>query len=81
MKLKSWQSPQSQVRELFHQRRLQKVLRPNIFPERLCFEPRSRAVAEAHYAGFSVRCLAQASATLLSTLSSPGMIAQLCFSI
>ena len=33
------------------------------------------------YEGFSVSCLAQASATLLSTLSSPGMIAQLCFSI
>lgn len=29
----------------------------------------------------SARCLAQASATLLSALSSPGMIAQLCFSI
>ena len=33
------------------------------------------------YEGFSVSCLAQASATLLSALSSPGMIAQLCFSI
>lgn len=30
---------------------------------------------------FAASCLAQASATLLSGLSSPGMIAQLCFSI
>jgi hypothetical protein len=35
----------------------------------------------AVYYAFAASCLAHASATLLSGLSSPGMIAQLCFSM
>jgi hypothetical protein len=41
----------------------------------------SLAVGTEPHAGFSVRCLAHTSATLLSASSSPGMIAQLWVSI
>jgi hypothetical protein len=40
-----------------------------------------QAIAARGSYDFATSCLAHASATLLSGLSSPGMIAQLCFSI
>src|SRR5581483_11959107 len=43
--------------------------------------PRYSLIAGRKDYALSVRCLAQASATLLSALSSPGMIAQVCFSM